>query len=70
LLAVPFREVIDLDDSPLPNAPTREEVTLREFLTAALKPEGFNIGFTWARLSPGGSIAQSARHMRAALERR
>jgi ATP adenylyltransferase len=64
LLAVPFREVIDLEEL------TAEErgdmmdviVTAKRMLTAAMKPDGFNVGFNLGRVS-GGSIDHLHAHI-------
>jgi ATP adenylyltransferase len=65
LLAVPFREVANLDEL---NATERvdlfEEIIVgQQLLTAALKPEGFNIGFNLGAAVAGGSIAHLHGHI-------
>ena len=64
LLAVPFREVADLTElSPAERADLIEEMTLgQRLLTAALKPDGFNVGFNLGSAS-GGSIAHLHGHI-------
>ncbi len=64
LLAVPFREVTDLDQLTAPErADLMEEVTLgRRLLTAAFKPDGFNLGFNLGSAA-GGSIAHLHGHI-------
>ncbi len=65
LLAVPFREVTDLD------ALDRDEridlfdeiILAQRLLTLALKPEGFNIGFNLGASVAGGSIAHLHGHI-------
>lgn len=58
LLAVPFREVSDLDDlTRAERADLFEELTLaKRLLTAALKPDAFNLGFNLGGPVAGGSI--------------
>ena len=58
LLAVPFREVSDLDDLTVPErADLFEELTFgKRLLTAALKPDAFNLGFNLGGPVAGGSI--------------
>lgn len=65
LLAVPLREVTDL---PQLNAAERadlfEEIIIgQQLLTAALKPEGFNVGFNLGSSVAGGSIAHLHGHI-------
>jgi ATP adenylyltransferase len=65
LLAVPFRDVHDLE---LLNADERadlfEEIILgKQLLTVALKPEGFNVGFNLGASVAGGSIAHVHGHI-------
>jgi len=64
LLAVPFREVSDLDQLSAPErADLMEElVVARRLLQAAFKPDGFNIGFNLGS-SAGGSIAHLHGHI-------
>jgi ATP adenylyltransferase len=64
LLAVPFRNVSDLSDL---NAGERadlmdEIITGKEILTAALKPDAFNLGFNLGAAS-GGSISHLHAHI-------
>src|SRR6185436_9165933 len=65
LLAVPFRDVADLDElTPAERADLFEEVTFgKRLLTAALKPEGFNIGFNLGAAVAGGSIPHLHGHI-------
>ena len=58
LLAVPFREVSDLDElSRAERADLFEELTFaKRLLTAALKPDAFNLGFNLGGPVAGGSI--------------
>ena len=65
LLAVPFREVEDL---PQLNAAERadlfEEIILGQgLLAAALKPDGFNVGFNLGSAVAGGSIPHLHGHI-------
>ncbi len=64
LLAVPFREVTDLDElTPAGRADLMETVTFgKRLLTAALKPNGFNIGFNLGSAA-GGSIPHLHGHI-------
>lgn len=64
LLAVPFREVSDLDAlSPQERADLMETMTYaKRLLGAALKPDGFNIGFNLGSAA-GGSIAHLHAHI-------
>ena len=65
LLAVPFREVTDLDGlNREERADLFEEVIVgQQLLTIALKPEGFNIGFNLGASVAGGSIAHLHGHI-------
>lgn len=65
LLAVPFREVTDLDElTPAERADLFEEMTFgKRLLTAALKPDGFNLGFNLGLAVAGGSIAHLHGHI-------
>jgi ATP adenylyltransferase len=65
LLAVPFREVTDLEQlSAAERTDLFEEiVTGQQLLKAALKPEGFNIGFNLGASVAGGSIAHLHAHI-------
>ncbi len=58
LLAVPFRDVHDLTDlDAAERTDLFEEIILgRELLAAALKPDGFNVGFNLGSAVAGGSI--------------
>jgi ATP adenylyltransferase len=64
LLAVPFREVVDLEElSQTERADLMEEVFLaKRLLTAAMKPDGVNIGFNLGSAA-GGSIAHLHAHI-------
>jgi ATP adenylyltransferase len=64
LLAVPFRDVADLSDL---NAAERtdlmnEMIIAKEILTAALKPDAFNLGFNLGTAA-GGSITHLHAHI-------
>lgn len=65
LLAVPFREVTDLAQlDTAERADLFEEIIVgQELLTAALRPEGFNIGFNLGASVAGGSIAHLHGHI-------
>lgn len=65
LLAVPFREVTDLEQLTTPErADLFDEIVLaKRLLTEALKPEGFNIGFNLGSAVAGGSIAHLHGHI-------
>jgi ATP adenylyltransferase len=64
LLAVPFREVVDLEELSQPErSDLMEEVVLaKRLLTAAMKPDGVNIGFNLGSAA-GGSIAHLHGHI-------
>ena len=64
LLAVPFREVSDLEDlTPAGRADLMEIITFaKRLLTAAMKPNGFNIGFNLGSAA-GGSISHLHGHI-------
>jgi ATP adenylyltransferase len=64
LLAVPFREVVELEElSREERADLMEEVFLgKRLLTAAMKPDGVNIGFNLGSAA-GGSIAHLHGHI-------
>jgi ATP adenylyltransferase len=64
LLAVPFREVNDLEELTVAErADLMEEIALgRRLLAAAFKPNGFNIGFNLGSAA-GGSIAHLHGHI-------
>lgn len=65
LLAVPFREVTTLEElSPTERADLFEEIIFAQrLLAAALKPEGFNIGFNLGSAVAGGSIPHLHGHI-------
>lgn len=65
LLAVPFREVVALEElSREERADLFEEIIVgQQLLTAALKPEGFNIGFNLGQAVAGGSIPHLHGHI-------
>jgi ATP adenylyltransferase len=65
LLAVPFREVTDLEEL---NATERADlfdaiIFGQRLLSVALKPEGFNVGFNLGSAVAGGSIAHLHGHI-------
>lgn len=64
LLAIPFREVIDIEDlTPAESADLFALITFgKKVLKAALKPDGFNIGFNLGSAS-GGSIPHLHGHI-------
>jgi len=64
LLAVPFREVTELDElTPAERADLMEEIVLgKRLLAAAIKPDGYNVGFNLGSVS-GGSIAHLHGHI-------
>ena len=64
LLAVPFREVVELEGLHRDErADLMEEIVLaRRLLSAAMKPDGVNIGFNLGA-SAGGSIAHLHAHI-------
>lgn len=64
LLAVPFREVIELEELPrAERADLMEEMVFaRRLLSAAMKPDGVNIGFNLGSAA-GGSIAHLHGHI-------
>lgn len=65
LLAVPFRDVVQLEDlSPAERADLFEEIVIgQQLLSRALKPEGFNIGFNLGSAVAGGSIPHLHGHI-------
>ena len=64
LLAVPFREVKELEElSPEGRADLMEEIVIgKRLLTAAMSPAGFNVGFNLGA-SSGGSIDHLHAHI-------
>jgi ATP adenylyltransferase len=64
LLAVPYREVVDLEElSATERADLMEEVVFaRRLLAEAMKPDGINIGFNLGSAA-GGSIAHLHGHI-------
>jgi ATP adenylyltransferase len=64
LLAVPFREVVELEELTAPErADLMEELVFaRRLLAAAMKPDGVNIGFNLGSAA-GGSIAHLHGHI-------
>jgi ATP adenylyltransferase len=64
LLAVPFREVVELEElSKAERADLMEEIVFgKRLLSAAMKPDGVNIGFNLGS-SAGGSIAHLHGHI-------
>ena len=64
LLAVPFREVTELEQlTPAESAALMAEIVFaKKLLTAALKPDGFNVGFNLGSAA-GGSIAHLHAHI-------
>jgi ATP adenylyltransferase len=64
LLAVPFREVKELDElSPAERADLMEEIVFgKKVLAAAIKPDGYNVGFNLG-FDSGGSIAHLHGHI-------
>jgi ATP adenylyltransferase len=64
LLAVPFREVVEMEELTAPErADLMEEVVFaKRLLTAAMKPDGVNIGFNLGSAA-GGSIAHLHGHI-------
>ena len=65
LLAVPFRDVTNLEDlTAVERADLFDEMLFgKRLLTAALKPDGFNIGFNLGAPVAGGSIAHLHAHI-------
>lgn len=65
LLAVPFREVTNLTDLSPEERTDLFDVIIKaqELLTAAIHPEGFNIGFNLGSATAGGSIPHLHGHV-------
>jgi ATP adenylyltransferase len=65
LLAVPFREVVELDQlTRAERADLFDEIILGQaLLQRALKPDGFNVGFNLGSPVAGGSIAHLHGHI-------
>lgn len=65
LLAVPFREVTELEQlDDAERCDLFEEIIIgKRLLTEALRPEGFNIGFNVGNAVAGGSIAHLHGHI-------
>jgi ATP adenylyltransferase len=64
LLAIPFRECIDLAELTVEERADLMEtiVFAQRLLTAAVKPDGFNVGFNFGTAA-GGSIAHLHAHI-------
>ncbi len=64
LLAIPFREVVELEElRPDEQADLMAAIVFaKRLLTAALKPDGFNVGFNLGSAA-GGSIAHLHAHI-------
>jgi ATP adenylyltransferase len=64
LLAVPFREVVEPEELPrAERADLMEEIVFaRRLLTAAMKPDGVNVGFNLGSAA-GGSISHLHAHI-------
>jgi ATP adenylyltransferase len=64
LLAVPFREVVDLDELTTEESADlmNEIIFARKLLATAMKPDGVNVGFNLGA-SAGGSIAHLHGHI-------
>ena len=63
LLAVPFREVADLEElTAEERSDLMEEIVRGKRMLAVLKPDGFNVGFNLGSAS-GGSIAHLHAHI-------
>ena len=65
LLAVPFREVTDLEQlTSVERGDLFEEIIFgQQLLGAALKPDGYNVGFNLGSAVAGGSIAHLHGHI-------
>lgn len=65
LLAVPFRDVTELEqlDAAERGDLFEEMILAQRLLTAALKPDGFNLGFNLGAAVAGGSIAHLHGHI-------
>ncbi len=64
LLAVPFREITELEQlTPSESAALMDEIVFaKRLLTAALRPDGFNVGFNLGSAA-GGSIPHLHAHI-------
>lgn len=64
LLAIPFREVVELEElNPVERADLMEAIVFgKRLLAAALRPDGFNVGFNLGTAA-GGSIAHLHAHI-------
>ncbi len=64
LLAIPFREVVELEElNPAERADLMEAIVFgKRLLAAALRPDGFNVGFN-VGTAAGGSIAHLHAHI-------
>ena len=64
LLAIPFREVVELEElDPAERADLMEAIVFgKRLLAAALRPDGFNVGFNLGTAA-GGSIAHLHAHI-------
>lgn len=65
LLAVPFREVVELDALDRTERADLMEIIVfgQQILRAALQPDGFNIGFNLGHATAGGSVAHLHGHI-------
>jgi ATP adenylyltransferase len=65
LLAVPFREVTEVEQlNAAERADLFEEIIVgKQILSAALRPEGFNVGFNLGAAVAGGSIPHLHGHI-------
>lgn len=64
LLAIPFREVVELEDLDVAERADLMETIVygKRLLQAAIKPDGFNVGFNLGSAA-GGSIAHLHAHI-------
>jgi ATP adenylyltransferase len=64
LLAIPFRDVVELEDlNPAERADLMEAIIFgKRVLAAALRPDGFNVGFNLGTAA-GGSITHLHAHI-------